>query len=105
MEATMQWRNAASGAALAGDDLAMGNALKAGFNNPAVVAAIDTGMVQLYGRAGILGVPGANLPDDPITTAGIVTNPVSALTHSNSGSTNNCQPLQPTQSGSRTGAF
>lgn len=103
MEATMQWRNAGSGNATAGDDLVMAQALSAGFNNPVVVAAISTGMTQLYGPAGILGVPGANLPDDPITTGGIVTNPVSAYTHSSSGSTNNCQPLQPTQFGSRTG--
>jgi ABC-type phosphate transport system substrate-binding protein len=104
MEATLQKRVGATNPT-AGDDLVMYDAMVAGFNSPAVVAAIDTGMVQLYGNGGILGVPGANLPDNPITTAGIVTNPVSAYTHSNSGSTNNCQPLQPTQPGSTTGAF
>jgi hypothetical protein len=103
MEATLQWRNAASGNATAGDDLKMAEAMKAGFNNPVVVAAISTGMTQLYGPAGILGVPGANLPDNPITAAGIITNPVSAFTRSGSGSTNNCQFLQPSQPGSRTG--
>lgn len=105
MEATMQWRNAASGNATAGDDLVMATAMAAGFNNPTVVAAISSGMVQLYGPAGILGVPGANLPDSPITPAGIITNPVSAYTHALAGSTNNCQPLQPSQTGSTTGAF
>lgn len=103
MEATLQWRNAASGNPTVGDDLVMAAAMAAGFNNPTVVAAISSGMTQLYGPAGILGVPGTNLPDDPITTAGIIINPVSAYTRSASGSTNNCQFLQPTQSGSRTG--
>lgn len=100
MEATMQWRNVP---ALAGDGLALATAIRDGFNSGVVVAAINSGLPQLYGQGGILGVPGANLPDNPITPAGVLLNPISAYTHSAGGSTNNCQPLQPTQSGSTTG--
>lgn len=98
MEATMQWR-----ASLAGDDLVVAQKMVDGFNNPVVISAINSGLVQPYGPAGILGVPGANAPTDPITTANIVTNPVSAFTKSASGTTNNCQPLQAIKPGSKTG--
>jgi hypothetical protein len=102
-EATNQWRKSSAPSPLGGDDLAFANSMKNGFNNPTVIAAINTGLVQTWGQGGLLGVPGANLPSDPITTANIVTNPVNAFTHSASGSTNNCQPLQPIAPGSKTG--
>lgn len=111
MEATMQYANASAATPLAGDDLVFAGALQAGFNNPTVISGLNAGFDQTYGHGGILGVPGANVPTDPIVagdstvTGSIFNHPVSAYTHSSAGPTNNCQPLQPTQAGSRTGAF
>lgn len=104
-EATNQWRNGGAPSPLAGDDLAFGNSMKAGFNSAPIIKSLNQNYVQLFGQGGALGVPGgSNTPSDPVTTANILTNPVNVFTHSGGGSTNNCQPLQPSGAGSKTGA-
>lgn len=95
VEPTFQYRNAASGNALAGVKKTIADRIVLQLGTEAVITALDNAFVQTWGRSGLLAKPsGANLPNaivPPTTAAAVQLNPTNAWSKSPAGAPNNCQ--------------
>jgi hypothetical protein len=91
-EQSMQWKTTFT-LASAPTKFPVANYIRSNLGNPTVIKALNSTFVQVYGQAGILGVPNGvdNLPAAlPLTAAGVTDTPVNTWSKSFSGSLSNC---------------
>lgn len=97
MEQSIQWRNAASGNALAGLKLTLMQDIAANAGSPSIIRAINNGFHHSWGDGGVMALitnghmPTMAAPGAPVTAADVAINPVLTSTKSPQGAPNNCQ--------------
>ena len=91
-EQSMQWKTTFT-LASAPTKFPVANYIRTNLGNPTVIKALNSSFAQVYGQAGILGVPNGidNLPAAlPLTAASVTDTPVNTWSKSFSGSLSNC---------------
>ncbi len=95
-EQSMQWLNTFT-LASAPTKFPVANYIRTNLGNPAVIKALNTSFVQVYGQAGLLGVPNGvdNLPPaPPLTAAAMLDTPVNTWSKSFTTALSNCTAPQ-----------
>lgn len=92
-EQSMQWLNSFTEVS-AGARFRVANYVRTNLGNPVVIQSVNGDFNQLFGQAGLLGVPDGvtNFPPAaPLTEAAMIATPVNTWSKSFSGALSNCQ--------------